>query len=63
MIDRYALTFQRTGGSLFTVELMAENQEQALYAALEMFPDWRLVRCSRDTDRKANHHGPAAAGH
>jgi hypothetical protein len=63
MIDLYAVTFQRSNGGLYKLELMAENREQALYAALELFPDWRVVRCCRGFDWETDHHGQTPAGH
>jgi hypothetical protein len=48
MTDIYAVTFQRPSGGLETVGFVGEDPRQVLYAALELYPDWRVVRVNRD---------------
>jgi hypothetical protein len=46
--NMYAVTFQRPNGGMETVGFVGDSQQQVLYAALELYPDWRVVRVNRD---------------
>lgn len=48
MTDIYAVTFQRPNGGLETVGFAGDDPRQVLYAALELYPDWQVVRVNRD---------------
>lgn len=61
-MEVYTVTFNVPRGGIKTVGFMGSSQKDVLYAALETFPDWSVVRITRDVDWPADCDGETAAG-
>jgi hypothetical protein len=48
MMDVYVVTMRSKVGALQSVPFMGEDSKQVLYTALELYPDWQVVRVNRD---------------
>jgi len=61
MMDVYVVTFKTHRGLLKQMAFMGISRSEVLYAAMEIYPDWDIVRVTRDVDWEADHHGAAPA--
>jgi hypothetical protein len=48
MMDVYVVTMRSKVGALQSVAFMGDDSKQVLYTALELYPDWQVVRVNRD---------------
>jgi hypothetical protein len=48
MMDVYVVTMRSKRGTVKAVPFMGEDTRQVLYTALELYPDWQIVRVNRD---------------
>lgn len=60
MIDVYTVALQESSGVLQTVVFAGSCRSQVLYAVMELYPDCRVVRVSRDGQWDERADGPAA---
>lgn len=50
MMDVYMVTMRSKRGTVKAVPFMGEDTRQVLYTALELYPDWQIVRVNRDEE-------------
>jgi hypothetical protein len=48
MIDVYVVTMRSKRGTMKAVPFIGDDTKQVLWTALELYPDWQIVRVSRD---------------
>jgi hypothetical protein len=48
MMDVYVVTMRSKRGAVQSVAFMGDDSKQVLYTALELYPDWQVVRVNRD---------------
>ena len=48
MTEVYVVTMRSKRGAVQAVPFMGEDTRQVLYTALELYPDWQVVRVNRD---------------
>ena len=48
MIDVYVVTMRSKLGAVRSVPFIGDDKKHVLWTALELYPDWQIVRVSRD---------------